>query len=204
MQQPSIPLTAKQQADLLAIARLAIRARVRGFATVDPSSSDPRLCAPGAAFVTLTRAGQLRGCIGYVHPILPLAETVAECAAAAATGDPRFPAVTTRELPHLALEISVLSPLRPLPNPAEVEVGVHGLHISDGHRRGLLLPQVATEQGWDRETFLRQTCLKAGLSPDAWRRGAQIQVFTVQHFTDHLPVETEPGEADSCAREGGN
>jgi len=204
MQQPSISLTAKQQADLLDIARQAIRARVRGSAEVRRSSSDPALSAPGAAFVTLTRAGELRGCIGHVHPILPLAETVAQCAAAAATGDPRFPAVTTRELPQLALEISVLSPLRPLPNPAEVEVGVHGLHISDVQRRCLLLPLVATEHGWDRETFLRQTCLKAGLPPDAWRRGARIQVFTVQHFTDHLPVEPEPGDAESHTPEGGN
>jgi AmmeMemoRadiSam system protein A len=144
----------------------------------------------GAAFVTITREGELRGCIGYMNPIKPLAEAVAYCAASAATADPRFPPVIAEELPHLRLEISVLSPLRVIEDPALVQVGIHGLFISQGGRHGLLLPQVATEFGWDRETFLRQTCLKAGLPADAWKHGAEIQVFTVDHFTDDIPVES--------------
>jgi hypothetical protein len=112
--------------------------------------------------------------------------------------------VTASDLPALDLEISVLSPLQPLHNPADVIVGVHGLHISDGRRRGLLLPQVATEHRWDGQTFLRQTCLKAGLPPDAWRRGAQIQVFTVHYFSDHRPLEEAPGLPRPSAGGGGN
>jgi AmmeMemoRadiSam system protein A len=150
---------------------------------------DPRLQAAGAAFVTITRQGQLRGCIGYVDPVKPLAEAVAHCAAAAATADPRFPAVTPEDLPHLEIEISVLSPLRRIDDISEVRVGIHGLYISQFGQHGLLLPQVATDFGWDRETFLRQTCLKAGLPGDAWRHGAEIQVFSVDHFTDHAPIE---------------
>lgn len=182
-------LTLEQRTALLAIARRAIRERVRGSMTVTTATADPALQAAGAAFVTLTREGELRGCIGYVDPVKPLAEAVAHCAASAATADPRFPPVTPEELPHLRVEVSVLSPLRPIHDPAGVQVGSHGLFISQSGHHGLLLPQVATEFGWDRETFLRQTCLKAGLPGDAWRRGAAIQVFTVDHFADDTPVE---------------
>lgn len=141
--------------------------------------------------MTLTHEGALRGCIGYVYACHPLADAVAHCAASAATGDPRFPPVAARELSNLRVEISVLSPLTAVPDPAQIQIGVHGLHISkDGHH-GLLLPQVATEYGWDRETFLRQLCVKAGLPQDAWRRGADIQVFTVERIDDGRPVATE-------------
>jgi AmmeMemoRadiSam system protein A len=184
--------TETQRAELLLIARRAICERVRGLGVSDPNPDDPALRAPGAAFVTLTRAGSLRGCIGYVQAIRPLAETIAHCAASAATSDPRFPAVAASDLPHLHLEISVLSPLRRILDPGEIQVGVHGLHISKDDRHGLLLPQVATDYGWDRDTFLRQVCIKAGLASDAWRRGAEIQVFTVERIADGLPVEAEP------------
>ena len=97
--------------------------------------------------------------------------------------------MTPNELPYLRVEVSVLSPLRPVADPQEIQIGTHGLFISQGGRHGLLLPQVATEFGWDRETFLRQTCLKAGLSGDAWMRGAEIQAFSVDHFTDDVPVD---------------
>ncbi len=182
-------LTAQQRADLLSVARRAICEQVRGTGAPRPSTSDPALQAPGAAFVTLTHQGELRGCIGYVEAIKPLVEAVAHCAASAATGDPRFSPVTAEELSDLSLEISVLSPLSPIEDVSEIQVGIHGLYLSGEGRHGLLLPQVATEYGWDRETFLRQTCLKAGLPSDAWSRGAKIQVFTVDHFTDTLPVE---------------
>jgi hypothetical protein len=101
--------------------------------------------------------------------------------------------VTPEELVHLQVEVSVLSPLRRITDPSEVQVGTHGLYISQSDRHGLLLPQVATEFGWDRDTFLRQACLKAGLPGDAWRQGAEIEVFAVDHFTDHAPIESAEG-----------
>lgn len=182
-------LTSEQRTALLSLARSAILECVCRARSVNPISLDPALHAPGAAFVTLTRRGELRGCIGYVEAIKPLAEAVAHCAVSAATADPRFLPVTADELPDLRIEISVLSPLRRVDQPDQIRVGDHGLYISQGGRRGLLLPQVATEFGWDRETFLRQTCLKAGLPGDAWRRGAEIRVFTVDHFTESAPAE---------------
>ena len=191
MRTPTPPLTPEQRAHLLATARRAIRNRVAGRPATVPAPPDPILRAPGAAFVTLTRAGALRGCIGYVQPIKTLARAVAHCAAAAATEDPRFPAVTAQEFPDLFLEISILSPLRPIAEPTEVQVGLHGLYVSRGSSHGLLLPQVATEQGWDRNTFLRQACLKAGLPADAWQRGATLQVFTVERVSDGDPVGEE-------------
>lgn len=187
--------TPPQRAELLAIARRAIRDKVSGRQETRPSPADPALAAPGAVFVTLTRAGALRGCIGYVEAVRPLAEAVAHCAASAATTDPRFAAVTTRELSELDIELSVLSPLCVVADPKEIRVGLHGLHINKDGRHGLLLPQVASEYGWDRETFLRQVCAKAGLPSDAWRRGAEIQIFTVERIADGLPVGVDPPEA---------
>ena len=185
-------LTPEQRTALLALARSAILECVCHPQGVATGTSDPALQAAGAAFVTLTRRGELRGCIGYVEAIKPLAEAVAHCAVSAATADPRFLPVTPDELPDLRIEISVLSTLRRIDQPSQIQVGEHGLHISQGGRRGLLLPQVATEFGWDRETFLRQTCLKAGLPGDAWRRGAEIRVFTVDHFSESPSVEPPP------------
>jgi AmmeMemoRadiSam system protein A len=173
------------------MARCAIRERARGAQGSCLVPHDPALRAAGAAFVTITRHGELRGCIGYVDPIKPLAEAVVHCAAWAATADPRFAPITPEELPHLRVEVSVLSPLHVIEDPREVQVGTHGLFISQAGRHGLLLPQVATQSGWDRDTFLRQTCLKAGLPGDAWKHGAEIQVFTADHFTDDVPVESQ-------------
>ncbi len=188
---PAPVLSPQHRATLLAIARQAIRSHVRKLPPAASHPPDSVLDAPGAAFVTLTKDGALRGCIGFIQAVQPLAEVVAHCAVAAATSDPRFPAATAEELSHLQLEISVLSPLQPLRDPNAIQVGTHGLYIRQGARHGLLLPQVATEYGWGREIFLRQTCLKAGLPPDAWRHGAEIQVFTVDHFSDGVPIEQE-------------
>jgi AmmeMemoRadiSam system protein A len=186
-------LTPRQRAVLLALARRAIRERVRGVVSAAAIPADPFLREPGAAFVTLTKGGALRGCIGFVRPVHTLAETIRHCAEAAAVSDPRFPPVAADELCQLALEISVLSPVRRIDRLDEIEVGVHGLYVSQGGRHGLLLPQVATEYGWDRDTFLSHVCLKAGLPGDAWRHGAEIQIFTVDHFSDGRPVEPPPG-----------
>jgi len=189
-QEPS--LAPQQEAELLAIARRAVGERVRGTLVSEVVTADPLLSAPGAAFVTLMEHGTLRGCIGYVQPIAPLGETVALCAVAAASEDPRFPPIKEHELSDIQLEISVLSPLTLLPDVRQLRVGVDGLCISHHGRRGLLLPQVAAERNWDAETFLRQTCLKAGLPANQWREQAEIQVFTVHHFSDGLPIEVAP------------
>lgn len=146
---------------------------------LDPPTS--HLAEPRGAFTTLHLQGALRGCIGYVLATQPLYVTVAHTAKAAAFEDPRFPPLTAAELANLKVELSVLSPLTPI-RPEDVIVGKHGLVVTDGIRRGLLLPQVPVEWDWDRETFLAQTCLKAGLPPDAWKHGAQLQAFTAEVF----------------------
>jgi hypothetical protein len=177
------PLNEPEQADLLRWARQALEEAVRhGHLSAIPVPSGPA-SEPCGAFVTLQKGGRLRGCIGYVEAQKPLVTTVRECAVAAGLRDPRFEPVTPRELPGLRLEISVLSPLEDIA-PEKIEVGRHGLLISRGGQRGLLLPQVAVEWKWDRERFLAETCLKAGLPPDAWRYGARIQAFTAQVFEE--------------------
>jgi AmmeMemoRadiSam system protein A len=181
-------LAPRQRALLLAVAREAICARLGAGAVRTLPSPDPLLCAPAAAFVTLRKGRALRGCIGHVEAVKPLVEAVAHCAACAATADPRFPPVRVEDLPHLSLEISVLSPLSPVEHPEEIDPGRHGVLVRQDARQGLLLPQVATEFGWDRDTFLRQVCAKAGLPQDAWQRGARLWRFTVEHFSDELPV----------------
>jgi AmmeMemoRadiSam system protein A len=137
-------------------------------------------------FVTIKRRGELRGCLGTLADGCHLAEEVARCAANSASEDPRFAAVSADELPELHLEISVLGPLERIDPegtaPDAFTIGVHGLVVEQGTRRGLLLPQVATEWGWTPQEFLRQTCLKAGLAPDAWRRGADVYRFAAEVF----------------------
>jgi AmmeMemoRadiSam system protein A len=150
---------------------------------------DSHLRQERGAFVTLHKHGKLRGCIGRIAAIAPLDETVREMAVAAALQDPRFAPVKPAELELLAAEISVLSPMREV-MPHEVVAGRDGLMISHNGRRGLLLPQVAVHWRWPREMFLAQTCMKAGLPPDAWMRGAKIEAFTAEVF-----AEQEPGES---------
>jgi AmmeMemoRadiSam system protein A len=143
-----------------------------------------RLAEPRGAFTTLYARGKLRGCVGYPTGLLPLYRTIVETARAAAFDDPRFVAVTLAEAPELLVSLSVLSPLRPI-LPDAIEIGRHGLLITSGSRRGLLLPQVPVEHGWDRTTFLEQTCAKASLPPDAWRNPQiKIEAFTAESFAD--------------------
>jgi AmmeMemoRadiSam system protein A len=134
-------------------------------------------------FTTLSLHGHLRGCVGYALPVSPLYLAVAETARAAAFDDSRFQPVTLPEVSSLEVSLSVLSPLFPI-RPEEIKVGRHGLMISMGARRGLLLPQVPGEYGWDRETFLQQTCRKAGLATDAWQKDASLEAFTAEVFGD--------------------
>jgi AmmeMemoRadiSam system protein A len=146
--------------------------------------SSPRLSEFRGVFTTLYLNRSLRGCVGYALPVAPLYLAVAETARAAAFEDSRFPPVSRAEAPGLEVSLSVLSPLSPI-RPEDVDVGRHGLVVSVGANRGLLLPQVPVEYGWDRETFLRQTCHKAGLPSDAWRKGVLLESFTAEVFGDN-------------------
>ncbi len=173
--------SAEERRSLLTLARAAIASALEGK-SVDTTPPSEHLAEHRGAFTTLTIEGELRGCVGYVFPNYSLYRTIAETAVSAATNDTRFTPVTRDELPKLEYEISVLSPLQPI-DPEDVEVGKHGLVVTFGGRRGLLLPQVPVERGWDRETFLAQTCMKAGLPADAWQRGATLQGFTAEIFS---------------------
>ncbi len=138
------------------------------------------------SFVTWKRDGELRGCIGSVEPVRPLWADVEANAVHALLRDPRFPPATVDELPRLDLEISVLTPFVPVSDPLHnVKVGMHGLLVERGHNRGLLLPQVPVEWGWDASAFLAHSCRKAGLPADAWRDGAaRVSTFTADVFGD--------------------
>jgi AmmeMemoRadiSam system protein A len=177
--------TLEQRCILLGIARTAIASALVGEPLPDaPPLPWPALLQQRGVFTTLYLGGQLRGCVGYALPIRSLFRAVGETARAAAFEDSRFLPVTPEEARELKVSLSVLSPLFSV-TPAAVEVGRHGLVISDGIRRGLLLPQVPIEHAWDRETFLAQTCHKAGLPLDAWRHpGIDIQAFTAEVFGD--------------------
>ena len=166
---------------LLQIARAAMAAHVRGSAQPAPRASGV-LAREGGAFVTLRLWGALRGCIGHVTVNEPLGRVIPRCAVAACSSDPRFDPVTAAELPRVALEISLLEPLEAIAGARDVEIGRHGLVVERGRQRGLLLPQVATDWGWDREAFLAETCQKAGLPRDAWKHGATLWRFEAEVF----------------------
>jgi uncharacterized protein len=180
---------------LLQIARGAITAHVNGVTVVDASAS-AGLQRPGGAFVSIHLHGELRGCIGHLEADRSLLRVVRECAVAACSADPRFPPVSAVELAGLEIEVSLLGPLEPVASPDEIEVGRHGLLVERDWQRGLLLPQVATEWRWDRETFLAQTCHKAGLPRDAWKQGAtmwrfEAEVFGESSFTTKDTMDTK-------------
>ncbi|MGH9405178.1 MAG: AmmeMemoRadiSam system protein A [Terriglobia bacterium] len=178
-----LPLTGADRRILLRIARRALDERIRLQGPQPPEALPDSLEQPGGAFVTLRKASALRGCVGRVESTHPLYQTVYECSLSAALNDPRFEPVTPGEVPQLQIEVSALSPLSDI-TAEQVEVGRHGLVISWGEQRGLLLPQVAAEWNWDRAAFLEHACLKAGLDKDAWRRGARIQAFTADIFAE--------------------
>jgi len=174
-------ISAEDQPRLIALARRALEARVGHAALPDLDST----LAPDVrcgAFVSIFHDGELRGCLGRLNSPLPIAQLVAELAQAVADSDPRFDRVTPQELAGIGLEISVLTREREIQSVDEIEVGKHGLIVEQGIGRGLLLPQVPDEHGWDRDAFLDHTCLKAGLAADAWRRGARIFVFEAEVF----------------------
>lgn len=176
-------LSREEQVRLLTIARQTIADLCQGRQSPRPAADLEGLGLPRGAFVTIHKRGQLRGCIGNFEARGTLLGTVCEMAEAAACQDPRFSPVRTAELNDLDLEISVLTPLRPVQSVEEIQVGRHGIYIVSPRGRGVLLPQVATEYGWDRDTFLDHTCLKAGLQPGCWRDpDVTILVFAAQVF----------------------
>ena len=174
--------TPEERAVLLKLAHESILSALerREISLTPPS---PHLEEPRGAFTTIYFHGDLRGCVGYVFPVASLYRTVAETARAAAFEDRRFSPVSPQEAPELDVSLSILSALRVI-TPEEVEIGRHGLVVSHGGRRGLLLPQVPVEHQWDRATFMEQTCRKAGLPLDAWRQGATLEAFTAEVFGD--------------------
>lgn len=175
-------LNRKEQETLLNIARTSIEKAVKGERIYLKPVKDRRLLTKQGCFVTITKRGKLRGCIGYIEPVKPLYQAVSEMAIAAATRDRRFPPVVEEELHELSIEISVLSPLKLIKDTSEIVVGRDGLYIMKQGQSGLLLPQVATDRGWDKVTFLEQTCEKAWLPRDAWKREAKIFRFEAQVF----------------------
>lgn len=164
---------------LLDVARKSIDAAVKGKPVIEFEPPTERLKEPKGVFVTLNKNGNLRGCIGYIQAVKPLYKSVSEMAVSAALKDPRFPPVSEQEIPDLSIEVSVLTPLRKLEKPEDVKVGRDGIYIKRGISSGLLLPQVATEYGWDRETFLEQTCYKAGLPSKAYK-DPDTEIYTFQ------------------------
>jgi len=172
----------EERAILLKLAHESIRSAVerREISLTPPS---PHLSEPRGAFTTIHFQGALRGCVGYVFPVASVYRTVAETARAAAFEDTRFSPVTPEEARELEISLSILSRLKAI-TADEVEIGLHGLVVTGGGRRGLLLPQVPVEHQWDRVTFIEQTCRKAGLPLDAWQKGATLEAFTAEVFGD--------------------
>ena len=176
-------LTTTQRDALLALARRTAHQAARGDGADGPGPAPEGLTAPGAAFVTVRVGGALRGCIGTFEARDPLWDTVHEMATAAATRDPRFAPLDARDLTALTVDVSVLAPARRISGPGEIELGRHGLEVRRGSRRGLLLPQVAADHDLDRETFLAETCRKAGLPTGAWREtDTEIWAFEADVF----------------------
>lgn len=176
------PLFTKSEREILfRNAFEAIEAAVRAAPIPFAQELTNLLNNPSGAFVTIYKFGELRGCVGEVEPKKPLLQAVIDAAYNSAINDPRFNPLTQDELEDIQLEISIISNLKEIENINEIEVGVHGILMQQGEKKGLLLPQVATEYNWDRETFLNQTARKAGLQYDAWKKGnVKISIFTAE------------------------
>ena len=177
-------VSAAEKETLLRLARSAIQARLKREPAPKPALEEltPRLREDGACFVSLHIGGELRGCIGYLEATEPLWQNVARNARSAAFNDPRFFPLSAAEFEAVEIEISVLTPFRPIPGPEAFIVGRHGIFLEKGGKHAVFLPQVAPEQGWDRETTLTHLALKAGLPADGWRRGATFSVFEAVVF----------------------
>lgn len=170
--------------ELLGIARRSIKEYLETGSPPSLKPISPFLRQERGAFVTLTKKGRLRGCIGYIYPVKPLYETVRDAAIKAATGDLRFKPLTKEELRDVKIEISVFSPLEKIDDPSIIKPGTHGLFITRGWQEGLLLPQVAKRYGWDQKRLLEETCKKAGLPKDAYKKGVNLYIFEAQVFCE--------------------
>ena len=171
------PLTEKEKKELLKLARRAVHTYITSGKRFRPQIANPKFETDRAVFVTVSKDGNLRGCIGHMQPIMPLYQSVIENAISASSSDPRFPPIQESELQSLDIEISILSSLRLLKNVSDIEIGRHGLVIQKGVNRGILLPQVASEHGWTRDEFLERICQKAGLPAHSWKN-AYLFTFT--------------------------
>jgi AmmeMemoRadiSam system protein A len=180
----SCSLNENQQKFLLRLARQTIEQYIKSGKTPEVKIEEEYLKEKRGAFVTLKVNDELRGCIGYPLPYKPLYETIIDVAISAATQDYRFQPLTFEELKKTKIEISVLSLPQLVKDIKEIEVGRHGIIISKGPNKGLLLPQVPLEYDWDLETYIRHGCLKAGLDEDEWKKGVQIEVFEAQVFSE--------------------
>lgn len=193
-------LRSEEKRALLDIARKAVVLVVLEQRELLVPAPEGLLAQPSGAFVTLHLRGRLRGCIGRMESADPLAGVVAQCAAAAAMEDPRFSPLQAHELHSLEIEISVLSALQ-VARPEEVEPGLHGLLVTRGWQRGVLLPQVASQFRWSRERFLEETCRKGGLEPGAWKHPeTRIEIFTAEIFSE---LEFRLSDSQSAERESG-
>ncbi|MBI5893691.1 MAG: AmmeMemoRadiSam system protein A [Deltaproteobacteria bacterium] len=172
-------LSAENKKILLNIARRTIETHVKEKKAPAFSTSNPELLEKSGAFVSLHKNHDLRGCIGIFTSEKPLYQTIVDMAVSASSCDPRFVPVSVDELPEISIEISVLTPMKRIYDVSEIEVGRHGIYIIKGRNRGVLLPQVATEYNWDRETFLDHTCLKAGLAQNSWKQ-KDVEIYTFE------------------------
>ena len=170
---------------LLEIAREAITARLENVPIPKRDIENPLLLEKRGCFVTVKINGELRGCIGNFTSDKPLYLLVEDMAVSAATKDPRFYPMRKDDLGNFDLEISVLSPLRKIASIEEIQVGVHGLYLEKNFTRGVLLPQVAVEYGWNRDTFLAKTSIKAGMKADDWKEGTDIYIFSAEVFHEN-------------------
>ncbi|HEY6873271.1 MAG TPA: AmmeMemoRadiSam system protein A [Geobacteraceae bacterium] len=177
-------LSSEEKRRLLEIARKAIVSCIEASALPQSEEKQQRLHEKRGCFVCVKIDGKLRGCIGNFTADKPLHLMVQEMAVSAATKDPRFYPMRKEDLGNFNLEISVLTPLRKISAIDEIQVGIHGIYLEKNFSRGVLLPQVATEYGWDRETFLDQTSMKAGLQADAWKEGTDIYIFSADVFSE--------------------
>ena len=169
-------ITEEERGSFLELARKTVAAAAQGY-PLPPVPDGEAFRRKGGVFVTLKKNGMLRGCIGHFRGYMSLGETVVKMAAAAAVDDPRFISVSPDEVADLTISISLLSPMTRT-DAEDVEVGTHGVYVRSGPYSGTLLPQVAAEEGWDREALLSHTCMKAGLHPDAWRSSGDLELFT--------------------------
>jgi len=178
-------LNRKERESMLKLTRDTIYSKLYSNDLPSYSPISAVLSEPRGVFITLHKHGALRGCIGYIEAIKPLYQTVQDLAVAAAFKDPRFPGLNENEFNDIDIEISVMSPLDKITDVNKIEVGKHGIIIKRGFNSGLLLPQVATEQGWDRDTFLEHTCSKAGLPGDSWKKpDTEITIFSAEVFSE--------------------